>query len=55
MISPEYIIMVVLFSDQAGATIIQASEKPCVLSTQIYAAGISGGLLTKDNPQQGDE
>lgn len=55
MISPEDRTMVILFGDAAGATIIEASEEPGILSTHIHAAGSYGDLLTIGNPQHGDE
>ena len=47
--------MVILFGDGAGATIIEASEEPGILSTHIHAAGSYGDLLTIGNPVHGDE
>jgi 3-oxoacyl-[acyl-carrier-protein] synthase-3 len=55
MISPQDRTMVILFGDAAGATIIEASEEPGILSTHIHAAGSYGDLLTIGNPQHGDE
>jgi 3-oxoacyl-[acyl-carrier-protein] synthase-3 len=55
MISPEDRTMVILFGDAAGATIIEASEEPGILSTHIHAAGSYGDLLTIGNPAHGDE
>lgn len=47
--------MVILFGDGAGATIIEASEEPGILSTHIHAAGSYGELLQVGNPTRGDE
>jgi 3-oxoacyl-[acyl-carrier-protein] synthase-3 len=47
--------MVILFGDGAGATIIEASDEPGILSTHIHAAGSYGDLLTIGNPMHGDE
>ena len=47
--------MVILFGDAAGATIIEASEEPGILSTHIHAAGSYGDLLAIGNPTRGDE
>jgi len=44
----------VLFGDGAGAVVLQASDKPGILSTQLYAQGSYGDLLTVDNMQLGD-
>jgi 3-oxoacyl-[acyl-carrier-protein] synthase-3 len=55
MISPEDRTMVILFGDAAGATIIEASEEPGILSTHIHAAGSYGDLLKIGNPAHGDE
>ena len=55
MISPEDRTMVILFGDAAGATIIEASEEPGILSTHIHAAGSYGDLLAIGNPTRGDE
>jgi 3-oxoacyl-[acyl-carrier-protein] synthase-3 len=55
MIDPKDRTMVILFGDAAGATIIEASEEPGILSTHINAAGSYGDLLTIGNPSHGDE
>jgi 3-oxoacyl-[acyl-carrier-protein] synthase-3 len=55
LINPEDRTMVILFGDAAGATIIEASEEPGILSTHINAAGSYGDLLTIGNPTHGDE
>ncbi|MFQ3236847.1 MAG: 3-oxoacyl-[acyl-carrier-protein] synthase-3 [Paraglaciecola sp.] len=55
MINPNDRSMVILFGDAAGATIIEASEEPGILSTHIHAAGSYGDLLTVGNPTRGDE
>ena len=47
--------MVILFGDAAGATIIEASESPGILSTHIHAAGSYGDLLHVGNPTRGNE
>lgn len=44
----------VLFGDGAGAVILEASDSPGVLSTQLFAQGSYGHLLTVDNMQLGD-
>jgi 3-oxoacyl-[acyl-carrier-protein] synthase-3 len=54
-ISPADRTMIILFGDAAGATIIEASEEPGILSTHIHAAGSYGDLLAIGNPQRGDE
>ncbi|MDP5029001.1 MAG: ketoacyl-ACP synthase III [Paraglaciecola sp.] len=55
LIDPKDRTMVILFGDAAGATIIEASEEPGILSTHINAAGSYGDLLTIGNPTRGDE
>lgn len=45
--------MVILFGDAAGATIIEASEEPGILSTHIHSAGSYGDLLYVGNPVRG--
>ena len=55
LIDPEDRSMVILFGDGAGATIIEASEEPGILSTHIHAAGSYGDLLKVGNPTRGDE
>lgn len=55
MVDPADRSMVILFGDGAGATIIEASEEPGILSTHIHAAGSYGELLAVGNPQRGDE
>jgi len=55
MINPNDRSMVILFGDAAGATIIEASEEPGILSTHIHAAGSYGDLLAVGNPTRGDE
>ena len=47
--------MIILFGDAAGATIIEASDQPGILSTHIHAAGTYGDLLYVGNPTRGDE
>lgn len=47
--------MVILFGDGAGATIIEASQEPGILSTHINAAGSYADLLYVGNPTRGDE
>ncbi|MBT0586437.1 beta-ketoacyl-ACP synthase III [Alteromonas oceanisediminis] len=54
-INPADRTMVILFGDGAGATIIEASEEPGILSTHIHAAGSYGDLLTIGFPTHGDE
>jgi len=54
-INPADRTMIILFGDAAGATIIEASEEPGILSTHIHAAGSYGDLLAVGNPQRGDE
>ena len=55
LIDPKDRTMVILFGDAAGATIIEASEEPGILSTHIHAAGSYGDLLYVGNPTRGDE
>jgi len=55
MIDPADRSMIILFGDGAGATIIEASEEPGILSTHINAAGSYGDLLTIGHVQHGDE
>jgi 3-oxoacyl-[acyl-carrier-protein] synthase-3 len=55
LIDPADRSMVILFGDGAGATIIEASEEPGILSTHINAAGSHGDLLAVGNPTRGDE
>ncbi len=55
LVNPEDRTMVILFGDAAGATIIEASEEPGILSTHIHAAGSYGELLKVGNPTRGDE
>ncbi|WP_026843571.1 beta-ketoacyl-ACP synthase III [Brumicola pallidula] len=55
LIDPADRSMVILFGDAAGATIIEASEEPGILSTHINAAGSHGDLLRIGNPTRGDE
>ncbi|MEG3766955.1 beta-ketoacyl-ACP synthase III [Alteromonas sp. 14N.309.X.WAT.G.H12] len=55
LIDPKDRSMVILFGDAAGATIIEASEEPGILSTHIHAAGSYGDLLYVGNPTRGDE
>ncbi|MFQ3249696.1 beta-ketoacyl-ACP synthase III [Glaciecola sp.] len=55
LIDPADRSMVILFGDAAGATIIEASEEPGILSTHINAAGSYGDLLQVGNPTRGDE
>ena len=45
---------IILFGDGAGATIIEASDEPGILSTHIHAAGSYGELLYAGNPQRGN-
>jgi len=55
MVDPNDRSMVILFGDGAGATIIEASEEPGILSTHIHAAGSHSDLLYVGNPSRGDE
>lgn len=55
LIDPKDRSMVILFGDGAGATIIEASEEPGILSTHINAAGSYSELLHVGNPTRGDE
>jgi len=55
LIDPADRTMVILFGDAAGATIIEASDEPGILSTHIHAAGSYGDLLYVGNPTRGDE
>jgi len=55
LIDPADRTMVILFGDAAGATIIEASDEPGILSTHIHAAGSYGDLLAVGNPTRGDE
>ena len=55
LIDPADRTMVILFGDAAGATIIEASEQPGILSTHINAAGSYADLLKVGNPTRGDE
>jgi 3-oxoacyl-[acyl-carrier-protein] synthase-3 len=55
LIDPKDRSMVILFGDGAGATIIEASEQPGILSTHINAAGSYADLLHVGNPTRGDE
>ncbi len=55
LVDPKDRSMVILFGDGAGATIIEASEEPGILSTHIHAAGSYGDLLYVGNPTRGDE
>lgn len=55
MIDPADRSMIILFGDGAGATIIEASEEPGILSTHINAAGSYGDLLQIGHVQHGDE
>lgn len=55
LIDPKDRTMVILFGDGAGATIIEASEEPGILSTHINAAGSYSDLLKVGNPTRGDE
>ena len=55
LIDPADRSMIILFGDGAGATIIEASEEPGILSTHINAAGSHGDLLYVGNPTRGDE
>ncbi|WP_158968808.1 beta-ketoacyl-ACP synthase III [Paraglaciecola sp. L3A3] len=55
LVNPEDRTMVILFGDAAGATIIEASEEPGILSTHIHAAGSYGDLLSVGNPAHGVE
>ena len=55
LIDPADRSMVILFGDGAGATIIEASEEPGILSTHIHAAGSYSDLLFVGNPTRGDE
>ena len=55
LINPEDRSMIILFGDAAGATIIEASEEPGILSTHINAAGSYTDLLKVGNVRHGDE
>jgi len=55
LIDPADRSMVILFGDAAGATVIEASEEPGILSTHINAAGSYSELLHVGNPTRGDE
>ncbi|MBU3022718.1 beta-ketoacyl-ACP synthase III [Aestuariibacter sp. A3R04] len=55
LVDPKDRSMVILFGDGAGATIIEASEEPGILSTHIHAAGSYGDLLYVGNPTRGDD
>lgn len=44
----------VLFGDGAGAVIVEASEKPGIISTDLYAQGSYDDLLYVDSAQMGD-
>lgn len=46
--------VVILFGDGAGATVIQASEEPGILSTHINANGHYGDLLQAPIPRHGE-
>lgn len=54
LIDPSDRSMVILFGDAAGATIIEASDAPGILSTHIHAAGSYGDLLHVGNPTRGE-
>ena len=55
LVDPSDRSMVILFGDGAGATVIEASEEPGILSTHINAAGSYSDLLKVGNPTRGDE
>jgi 3-oxoacyl-[acyl-carrier-protein] synthase-3 len=55
LIDPKDRSMIILFGDGAGATILEASEEPGILSTHINAAGSYSDLLKVGNPTRGDE
>lgn len=55
LVDPADRTMIILFGDGAGATIIEASEEPGILSTHIHASGKHGDLLYVGNPTRGDE
>ena len=55
LIDPADRTMIILFGDAAGATVIEASDEPGILSTHIHAAGSYGDLLYVGNPTRGDE
>jgi 3-oxoacyl-[acyl-carrier-protein] synthase-3 len=55
LVDPKDRSMVILFGDGAGATVIEASEEPGILSTHINAAGSYSDLLHVGNPTRGDE
>lgn len=55
LVDPNDRSMVILFGDGAGATIIEASDEPGILSTHINAAGSYSDLLKVGNPSRGDE
>lgn len=44
----------VLFGDGAGAVVLEASDKPGIIATDLYAQGGFGDLLYVDNAQMGD-
>lgn len=46
--------MLILFGDGAGATIIEASEEPGILSSHLHASGAHGDLLFAKLPTRGD-
>ncbi len=55
LVEPTDRTMVILFGDAAGATILEASEEPGILSTHIHAAGRFGDLLHVGAPTRGNE
>ncbi|GAA0344732.1 ketoacyl-ACP synthase III [Bowmanella denitrificans] len=55
LVAPSDRTMVILFGDAAGATILEASEEPGILSTHIHAAGSYNDLLYVGNPTRGKE
>lgn len=55
LVDPSDRTMVILFGDAAGATVIEASDEPGILSTHINAAGSYADLLYVGNPTRGDE
>lgn len=55
LVDPNDRSMVILFGDGAGATVLEASEEPGILSTHINAAGSYSKLLHVGNPTRGDE
>jgi 3-oxoacyl-[acyl-carrier-protein] synthase-3 len=55
MMDPEDRSTLILFGDAAGATLLEASEEPGILSTHIHAAGSYAELLYVNNPKRKEE